>query len=91
MIHYIYIASIIIITIFVAIYYIMKNNDFNDEMQKIAVLESIQRKKDEELEKLRSYTIPCPYGIYEDPRTCYVGSDRRCTWNIKTSRCEQKE
>jgi hypothetical protein len=90
MIHYIYIASLIIITIFVIVYYYIKNNENEEELKKIALLEAIQKRKNNELERLRGQTEPCPYGNYEDPRTCYIGSDKRCSWNVRTKRCEPK-
>jgi hypothetical protein len=90
MIHYIYIVSLIIITLFVIVYYYIKNNEDEEELQKIVLLEALQRKRNNELERLRSQTQSCPYGNFEDPRTCYIGSDKRCTWNVRTKRCEDR-
>jgi uncharacterized membrane protein YvbJ len=88
MIHYIYIFSIIIITIFVLIYYFIKKNEHEEQLRKIDLLELIEKKKKDDLEKLRKYTEKCPYGNFDNPRECYLGSDNRCSWNIKTHRCE---
>lgn len=88
MIHYIYIFSVIIITIFVLIYYFIKRSEHDEQLKKIDLLEAIEQKKKEDLERLRSVTEGCPYGKFENPRDCYFGSDNRCSWNTKTKRCE---
>jgi hypothetical protein len=90
MIHYVYIISIILISIFVFAYYIIKKNDDEEELKKIAYLETLQKQKDDELEKIRMDTMVCPVGNFKDPRSCYFGSDKQCSWNIKTKRCEAK-
>ncbi|ATZ80660.1 hypothetical protein BMW23_0614 [Bodo saltans virus] len=90
MIHYVYILSIVIISIFVFAYYIIKKNDEEEELKKIAYLETMQKKKDEELEQIRMDTVSCSRGNFQTPRTCYFGSDKQCSWNIRTKRCEEK-
>ena len=88
MIHHIYVFSVIFITIFVLIYYCIKNDQHEKELNKIKMLEEQERKRTDELEKMRSKTIGCPYGEYNNPRDCYIKSDNRCSWNTKTKRCE---
>jgi hypothetical protein len=88
MIHYIYIVGIFLITIAVIVYYYMQQKNYEEEMKKIALLESLERKRNEELENARSLTTPCPYGNFDTPRSCFVDSDNKCSWNIKTKRCE---
>ena len=90
MIHKIYIFSIIVITIFIVLHYMTKNNEHDDEMKKILLIESIDKKKNNALEKLRKNTQACPMGNFNDPRSCYTNSDFQCSWNLKTKRCETK-
>lgn len=90
MIHCVYIISIIVITIFVLIYYFIKKNEQQKELRKIDAIEAAERNKNEELERRRSMTTPCPYGNFTGARECYFGSDNKCSWNIRTRRCELK-
>jgi len=88
MIHYIYIASIVLLTIFAIVYYMIQKNNFNEEIRRIEMIELQEKKKEEELENLRSKTQPCPHGKFDDPRSCYIGSNYKCSWNETTKRCE---
>ncbi len=91
MIHYIYIIGVILITISIIIYYFIEKNNHDEEMKKIFLLETLEKKRKNELEQARSQTTPCLAGNFDDPRSCYIGSDYNCTWNIKTKRCESKQ
>ena len=90
MLHQIYITAIILLTIVIVIYYYSQESDYKKEIEKIDRLESIRRRDQRELEMIRSQSMPCPYGNFKTPRSCYIESGYSCTWNDIARRCDAK-
>lgn len=90
MIHYIYILTIIILSIIIVIYYYLQEADYKKEIEKIDRLETIKRRETKELDMIRSQSIPCPYGNFRSPRSCYFDSGYSCTWNDLAQQCDAK-
>jgi hypothetical protein len=90
MIHQIYILSIIVITVIVLIYYYIQEADYKREIEKIDKLENMRWRDQRELEMIRSQTMPCPFGNFRSPRSCYFDSGYACTWNDLANRCDAK-
>ena len=88
MIHYIYAISIIVVIIIFITFYYYKRNIHNEQLRKIDILESLEKKRDEALEKERAKTVPCSTPDLMTPRDCYYGSDFKCSWNINIKRCD---
>jgi hypothetical protein len=85
-----YFIGVIIITLFMIAYYIYKERDHASELKKIERLEKMMIEEEEKLDKIRSTTIPCPVPHLKTPRTCYINSNYRCSWNEQAKRCDQK-
>lgn len=90
MIHKIYIIGIIIITIIIGIHYYIQENDYRIEMEKINQLEAERMKMQQQLEIIRSKTIPCHIPNLNNPRSCYIDSGYLCSWNAEANRCDKK-
>jgi hypothetical protein len=85
-----YIYCLIIITILAIAYYYVLDSEHKKELAKINKLEILNMKEQQELDIIRSETIPCQSGNFTDPKTCYYNSDYNCSWNEKGRRCDQK-
>lgn len=86
----IYLILILVITLWAVFEFIRQSYNHFQELEKISRMEEELRKKEEELEKLRKDTNPCPFKNLITPRKCYEESNYKCTWNEVTSRCEEK-
>lgn len=80
----IYIGCIAVITVILLVLYFINNRSYQYELEKISILEG----KYKELEKIRSRTTPCDIKGFNDPRSCYFGSNYRCSWNENAQRCD---
>ena len=88
----IYFFGICFITLIISILFIF--NEKKDkkthllELKKIKNIEMNIEKKEKELALIRSRTTPCPIDNLSDARSCYLDSNRQCSWNINTDRCD---
>jgi len=90
MIHQLYIFSLIIITIIILIYYFMQDADYQREMIKINKIERRDNLAKQELELIRSQTVPCLVGDFQNPRSCFIDSGYSCSWNERAKRCDAR-
>lgn len=90
MLHQIYITAIFLLTIVIVIYYYSQESDYKKEIEKIDRLESMRRRDQQELDIIRLQSMPCPYGNFKTPRSCYFESGYLCTWNDIAQRCDAK-
>lgn len=90
MIHQIYICSIIVITVIIIVYYYAKEAEHKKEIEKINQLEAQKKLQQMQLNLLKSKTKPCEIGNFVSPRSCYVDSGYKCTWNDEINRCDAK-
>lgn len=90
MIHQIYILCLLAITVLVLVYYYMLESEHKKELEKINRLEIENKREQQQLEMIRSETVPCQAGSFMDPRSCYYNSGYTCTWNELAKRCDQK-
>lgn len=90
MLHLIYIVCMFIITFGVVFYYYVLDAEHRRELDKINKMEALHNKELQQLETLRSQTVPCQIGNFTDPRSCYIDSGFECSWNELAKRCDQK-
>jgi hypothetical protein len=86
----IYLSIIIIITIFIYSLYWISNQDYKREIDKIEVLEKINKDNELKQDLARNNSLKCVYGDYDNPRSCYLKSNKKCTWNIFGNRSDMK-
>jgi hypothetical protein len=91
MLYQIYILSILVITVVILVYYYTQEIDHRKELEKIEKIESKNKQYQNELELIRSQTLPCPVGDFKDPRSCYFDSGYMCSWNDGAKRCDAKK
>ena len=84
---YISIIVIIITIIFIYIYYRQESNH-QYQQAKIKALEDKYNLKMREIEDVSTKTIVCPVSDLTSPRSCYYGSNYRCSWNDIIGRCD---
>lgn len=90
MIHKIYIISLIALTLIIITFYYSNQEDYRREMEKINALERKQYQYEQNLEKIRTRTEPCHIPDLNTPRSCYIDSDMKCSWNEQAKRCDRK-
>lgn len=86
-----YITCVLIITIIVVIYYYVLDAEHKKEEDKIKKMEMNHQRELQQLEIIRSQTMPCQAGTFTDPRSCYNDSNFTCSWNEIAKRCDQKQ
>ena len=84
-----YIIGVVLITIVIIALFLSNNQEYSDEMERIKMLEEKMRCQKVELEKIREQSVECPFGLFDDPRSCYVRSGYRCKWNERGMRCDK--
>ena len=86
----IYFIGIGLVALTVIAIYMINERDHRREMEKIRRLEAKIEKEKRDLEHVRSQTDPCPVTGLTDPRSCYLQSNYRCSWNELGKRCDLK-
>lgn len=85
-----YLLGLILITLVIGLLYYYKERDSQYELEKIKTLEEKIQTKNTVLENIRSKTQGCPINNLNDPRSCYIGSNKTCSWNEQAERCDKK-
>ena len=91
MLKVIYIALIIIVTIWTLYLYLENDEDYKNELKRISMIENRLRKKKDFVNYHRLNSIPCNIPNLNNPRECYLGSNYLCRWNEHSDRCNQLE
>jgi len=87
---WLYLSIVFIITLCISLIYIHNQKIYSDELIRIKILEEKIKKKKNDLDKIRSMTLPCPYENLNDPRSCFIESNYSCIWNENADRCDKK-
>jgi hypothetical protein len=90
MITKIYFIGIILVSLWVLYLYITDEQEYKREMEKIEMLERKEAQRKRELEEIRTLTQPCPITGLDNPRRCFIESNRICSWNEMAERCDKK-
>lgn len=88
--HQIYLFTMLVVTVGFLIYYYLQEDNHKKELEKINRMEIANRKEQQQMAYIRSQTVPCVSGTFNDPRSCYVDSGYTCSWNEIAKRCDQK-
>jgi len=86
----IYVFTVVFITFVIFLLYCVSIHEHKKEMSKIYLLENVNNEKVNQINKARENSIPCIYGKFHNPKSCYNDSGRRCSWNIMGERCDLK-
>lgn len=86
----IYIIGLIIISFAMLYLYVYYDRENKKELEKISYLEKKQEIKEKKLALIRSKTQPCMITELDTPRTCYMDSQYKCSWNEAGERCDSK-
>jgi len=81
------ISAIVITTIIMYLYYCQESYH-RTQMDRINYLEYKYQQKKRELDILAMKSRECPVEGLTNPRSCYVGSKYRCSWNERLGRCD---
>ena len=70
--------------------YIIYDQDYKMELEKIDYLEQKQLLREKKLEQIRLKSTPCHITDLDSPRRCYFESNYKCSWNEGAERCDRK-
>lgn len=87
---WIYFSIIILLTCALFGVFFYKNAEHQKELDKIKNLEVKQEDKQRKINEIRKNGNPCPIPNLNDPRSCYIDSNYRCSWNESAERCDLK-
>lgn len=71
-------------------FYMINEREHRSELERIGRLERMQQEKNRELEYIRLRTEPCHISGLNTPRSCYMDSEYKCSWNDLAMRCDKK-
>ena len=89
MLKVIYVALIIIITIWSLYLYLESDQEYQNELKRIGMIEDKHKKRKDFINYHRLNSIPCSITNLNNPRDCYVGSNYVCRWSEQADRCNQ--
>lgn len=89
MLKLIYIALVIIISLWTFYVFMEKDYDYQNEMRRIQYIETKNQKKKDYINYNRTNTTPCEIPGLFTPRDCYIDSEYTCKWNERADRCNQ--
>jgi len=78
----------IAITVIIIYIYYCQESYHSIQMDKIKYLEYKYQQKKRELDMIAMNSRPCAVEGLTNPRSCYIGSNYRCSWNEKIGRCD---
>lgn len=82
------IVGTIIITATILYIYYCQESYHQIQMDRIKYLEYKYQQKKSELDILAMKSSKCLVEGLTNPRSCYVGSNYRCSWNERLGRCD---
>lgn len=89
MLKLIYIALVIIISLWTFYVFMEQDYDYQNELRRIQYIETRYQKKKDYINYNRMNTTPCEIPGLNTPRECYIESEYKCKWSEKAERCNQ--
>ena len=86
----IYIITIVILVLMAISIFIKKYSDYQYQLNKINNLEDKRKNKEDKIRHYRSITKSCNTKGLNNPKSCYFGSNYKCSWDESANRCNLK-